>query len=62
MARKTSNRTVAAYDTDGKLVGVYESIKAAAETLEVSYGMVWRVLNGERRSVGGYTLRYADED
>lgn len=60
MAKKTSNRIVSAYDFDGNIVGVYDSIKIAAETLGISYGMVWRCLNGEKRSAKGYTFEYSD--
>lgn len=60
--RKTSNRTVAMYSIDGDLLGMFDSIREAAEHTGVKYGMLWKVLNGARKSAHGYIFKYADED
>lgn len=59
---KTSNRAVVMYSIDGDLLGIFDSIREAAERSGVKYGMVWNVLNGIRKSAHGYVFKYADED
>lgn len=40
---------------------IYPSAKVAAEYLKLNYKNINQVLNGKRKSVGGYTFTYVDE-
>ena len=55
-------KAVVRVDKDGTVLGEYASAAAAARELGVNIGSVSKVLSGERNHVGGYLLRYKDED
>lgn len=47
---------------NGDLVGIYDTLKQAAESLFVNYSKASMVANGKRKSTGGYVFCFEDYD
>lgn len=59
--RSYNGRKVNLYDLQGNYVKSYGSIKECAEALSVSYGTVYQVIQGKRKSCKNYQIKYADK-
>lgn len=57
----TNSKKVNYYDEDGNLIAVFDSVKAAAQTLKLSNGYVSMICSGSRKgqALGGKKLAYA---
>lgn len=61
MAQKRNfGRRKTIVEKDGNVVGEYESLMTAAESVGANYTKASEVANGKRKKSGGYTFRFED--
>ena len=58
VVQRTLSRPILQYTVDGELVKEYPSIKAACNELGIYTSDLWRVLNGKKKTIKGFTFRY----
>lgn len=54
----THNKSVSAYDKDGKFVKSYDSITKAEKELEIGKNCISQCLRGKQKTAGGYIWKY----
>ena len=54
----TNNKSVSAYDKDGKFVKSYDSITEAENELEIGKSCISQCLRGKQKTAGGYIWKY----
>ena len=59
--QKRNNKKVIQYDINNNLIRVWDSLKEAAEQLNINHSKISLVCRGKRKTTGGYIWRYADE-
>lgn len=53
-------KNVKQYSIKGELLNTFNSIKEAGEILNINRGNISLVVNGKRKSIGGYVFKYSD--
>lgn len=59
---KETGRPLLLYDYDGNFIKEIHNIAATARELGVSYGTVYGVLEGDRKSTKGFQIKYKESD
>lgn len=58
VVQRTLSRPILQYTVDGELVKEYPSIKSACDELGIYMSDLWRILNGKRKTINGFTFKY----